>query len=377
MFRHSFRNLLLAAVACTVLGTMARADHPALKEVKTGDPGLKSIEAITFGPKGLLIIGDGRGKQIVAIDTKDTEGSPWTKNTIKNIVGEIAGRLGTDAKGIEINKIAVNSASNKAYIAVRKLEGKEDLIVTVDGKGQIRPFDLSNVTYSKVTLPTDAKVATITDVCWADGRILVASQATDTFGSKMFSIATPIDSKDPFVSFATETYHVAHRRWETKAPILTIIPFKENEQQYAVGAFTCTPIVKYPLNDIKEGAKVKGASVIELGNGNHPRDMFVYEKGGKKYILMNTFRFFHKRKPVGPSPYWTVKVDYDLLNESEKVNENALVRVNKNYENVTDRAEVVPTYHGVMHMDILGNGRAVAIATDESGAIDLKVLPLP
>ena len=39
----------------------------------TGDPGIESISAITFGPQGILFLGDSQGAAIIAIDTKDTK----------------------------------------------------------------------------------------------------------------------------------------------------------------------------------------------------------------------------------------------------------------------------------------------------------------
>jgi hypothetical protein len=354
-----------------------QADHPQLKTSDKGDPQLQSVEALTFGPQGLLLIGDGKGKQLVAIDTGDVKGTPWSGGEIKNIREELAGRLGTTGDGIEIRKLAVNPASQTAYIAVRKLSGKQDLILTVDGAGKIRPLDLQAVTYARIKLPTDAKVTNITDLTWAGDRVLVAAQASDTFGSKIFSVAAPLANADPFQTFSTETYHVAHNRWETKAPIRTVIPYEEDGQKYVVGAFTCTPIVKYPVSNLEKDAKVKGTSVIELGNGNTPQDMIVYVKDGKKYILMNTYRMFHKRQPIGPSPYWTAKVDYNLLREDEKINEKALRRVNGNLESLTDRAVVVPEYHGVTHLDQLDARRALVIRTNDKGGFDLQALPLP
>jgi hypothetical protein len=206
----------------------------------------------------------------------------------------------------------------------------------------------------------------------------VAAQANETFASKLFSIR--LDSDEP-VAFSTETYHVAHGKWETKAPIRTLLPYVEGGKKYIVGAFTCTPIVKYSLDDLKPQGQVKGESVIELGYGNHPRDMFTYEKDGKNYILMCTFRGFgQKTDPVRPSPYWTVKIDQTILAETKNINQKALTRTagkGKSSESTTDRAVPVPAYDGVMHMDRLNATQAVVIRTDAKDAIDLAVLPLP
>ena len=128
---------------------------------------------------------------------------------------------------------------------------------------------------------------------------------------------------------------------------------------YLAGSFACTPVVKYPLDEIKEDNKVKGVSMIEMGNGNRPLNMFSYEKEGKGYVLMNTFRFHHKAKPFGPSPYWTVRFERDLLAGQDRVNEKAVRRLDGKFQPVTDRITLVPAFHGVVHMDLLGKDPAL------------------
>jgi hypothetical protein len=369
------RVILWAALACLLFVGTAAAD------VATGNPKVLSIESITFGPDGLLIIGDGRGAQVVAIQTGDQKPIPWGKLEVADIKEQLGGRLGTTGKGIEILKLAVNPASHRAYVAVRKLDGKQDVILTVDGQGKIQEFALDSVKYTRYKLPSDEKapIFKITDVTFADGRILLAVQAKETFASKIFSIDTRQDDATP-LWISTETFHVAHGRWETNAPIRTVIPYTENGKKFLVGAFTCTPIVKYSLEDLQAGARVKGQSVIELGNGNTPQDMFVYENNGKSYILMNNYRMpqMQKNNPVGPSPYWTAKVDHSILGETENINEKALRRVTKKAsESKTDRALVVPEFHGVVMMDRLDAERALVIRTDDKGGFTLAVLALP
>ena len=105
------------------------------------------------------------------------------------------------------------------------------------------------------------------------------------------------------------------------------MPYEENGKTSVVGSFTCTPIVKYPLDDnVISRIKVKGVTVVELGQGNTPRSMFGYEKDGKKFILINAGRN-NKMPAFGPSAYWVAKVDADMLSETVNVNEKALWRV--------------------------------------------------
>src|ERR1700681_3039417 len=93
---------LSVAVAMLGFALAARADSTLLKGAATGNPEIKSIEAICFGPQGLLLIGDGQGNQVVAVDTGDTTAQTWSQTEVKNIKDELAGRVGTTAKGIAI-----------------------------------------------------------------------------------------------------------------------------------------------------------------------------------------------------------------------------------------------------------------------------------
>jgi NADPH-dependent glutamate synthase beta subunit-like oxidoreductase len=47
---------------------------------------------------------------------------------------------------------------------------------------------------------------------------------------------------------------------------------------YLVAAYTCTPLVIIPLEDLKDGAHIRGKTVAELGYGNTPADMIAYTK---------------------------------------------------------------------------------------------------
>ncbi len=159
-----------------------------------------------------------------------------------------------------------------------------------------------------------------------------------------------------------------------------MMPYEENGKKYLVGAFLCTPIVKYSLEEMQPDAKVKGVSVIELGQGNTPQYMFAYEKDGRKFILMNTQRMgqMQKSNPVGPSEFWTAKVDFNILQETQMINEKAVWRTNGKVasKSVTDRAQVVQTFHGVSHMGQLDNERALVIRQNAEG-VKLEIVPLP
>jgi hypothetical protein len=373
------RSCWLAAALVFVAGTAPAADSPLFKTTASGTPKIVSIDAIRFAPHGVLLIGDGRGAQVIAVQTGDTIAGPVQKEAIDKIDEKLAGKLGTTAKGIKITDLAVNPASGKAYVAVLKQEGKVPVVLTVDGDGKIGEFSLEKVTYARIALPGGEKspITKITDLAFAGDRILVAGQASEEFACKMLTIPVPLEHDAKGTIYSTETFHVSHNAWETRAPMSSILPFEDGGKRYLIGSFACTPVVKYPLDELQPNAKVKGISVIELGSGNRPLRMFTYEKDGKNYVLMNTFRFHHKQKPFGPSPYWTVRFERDLLAENDKVNQKAVRRIDGKYEPVTDRIKQIEDFNGVELMDKLGKDKALTLREDGKGGYRLAPVALP
>lgn len=369
---------IVTSLSLLALSVTARADVKPIDKAAHGKPAVKSIEVLSFGPEGVLLIGDGAGSQIVAVHTGDTKPAAPLQGKLAGIQAKLAAKVGAKAEGIEILDMAVNPASGKAYFAVRKQDDKSHLILTVTGAGEIGELALDSVDYVRVPLAaSDATpIGKVTDVAWADDRLIAAASAKEEFASKIFTVSAPLKNDVPGKLTSAETYHVAHGKWETKAPMSVLMPIKEKGKDYVVGAFACTPIVKYPVDAITDGAKVKGISVIELGSGNRPIDMIAYEKGGKEFVLTNTYRFHHARVPFGPSPYWTVKFDRALLDEDDAVNEKAIRRLKGATEPATDKIQMVESLHGVTQMDNLGSDRVLVLRTTEAG-LDLEAVPLP
>lgn len=348
------------------------------KNTVTGTPKIGAIDIIRFSPDGVLLIGDGKGSQIVAIDTGDTKPTKWGATTVAKIDEKLAGKLGANAKGIDIVHMAVNPKSMTAYFAIRKQDDKKMLILTMDGEGKVAEFALENVKHAAIPLPKGEKspVSKVTDLACTGDRILVGAVASEEFGCKLYTIPLPLDAQAQAVGFSTETYHVSHGKWETRAPMTCLMPYEENGKKYVLGAFACTPVVKYPIDDVMPNAKVKGQSVIELGSGNQPRIMFTYEKDGKSYVLMNTFRFHHKQRPFGWSPYWTVRMELGLMGEKEAINEKATLRL-AGGKPATERIKFIDEYLGVIHLDRLDKERALVVKEEEKGGLTLAVLNLP
>jgi len=104
-------------------------------------------------------------------------------------------------------------------------------------------------------------------------------------------VAYPFTKADAGTSL--EIYHDNHQRLETRAPMYAFMPYTLDNQLYIIGAYTCTPLVKFPVSQLtpNSGSKFRGTTIGELGAGNRPIDMILYKKAGKDFILMaNTSR---------------------------------------------------------------------------------------
>lgn len=365
------------SLACLLLLGPAPLGLATFVQAEQGNPNIKTIEAIAFGPKGLLLIGG--GAQVVSVETGDVTPSKWSKTEIADIDQILAGKLGLTAKDIEVRKLAVNPASQKAYVALQSLKTKASVILTIDGAGNVAEFPLDDVKYTSYTLATPKlSIDKVTDIAWAGGRIVAATQASDKFASRVFTINPSAKDGAP-TQISTKTYHVGHGQWETRAPLRVLMPYEENGKTSVVGSFTCTPVVRYNIDDAKDDDQVTGNSVLELGTGNTPRGMFAYERDGKRFILVSVGR--NNKKPAFgfPSAYWVARVDAELLKETTNINEKAPWRdgtAKGGAQQVGDRVLVAKEYFGTQQMDRLDATRALAIVEDKGG-LSLRALPLP
>jgi hypothetical protein len=287
------RSCSLWAALLGVALSAASLEAAALTDsLQKGTPALKSIGAIAFGPEGILFAGDTAGSAIFAIDTEDRPSAPLTGTIkIEGIDEKIAAMAGTSPKQIQIKSIAVNPLSGSAYLSVMRGQGAEAaaLVFRVDRTGKLEEFRLRDVKFAMAPLgkaPTNPKQRgdAITHIEYVKGRVLVAGLSNEEFASRFRAIPFPFSAGD--ASAGVEIWHAAHNRFETASPVRTFVPYDIAGETYILAAYTCTPLVKIPVSELKPGAKVKGTTVAELGNQNRPLDMVAYEKDGKNYFLM-------------------------------------------------------------------------------------------
>lgn len=262
----------------------------------TGDPGIASVDKLAFGPEGILFVGDTESATIFAIETKDLESkTTGGEISIEDFDTKIAASLGTTSDKVEISDMAVNPVSKSVYFSVKVMDGTPVLLKLKDGS--LENVSLKDVSYSKISL-ADAvaknavdhrerplRVWTISDMQFHNGKILVSGLSNKEFGSTFRSIPFPFTDKQDYATL--EIWHAAHGEYETHAPIKTFDVIQLDSKDYIMASYTCTPLVLFPLDELKDGAHTKGRTVAEMGAGNSPVDMISYEKEGEKYFLMS------------------------------------------------------------------------------------------
>lgn len=346
------------------------ADVPAGLD-KVGKPDLKSAQALAFGPKGVLFVGDPLGAQIVAVAVTAPPGAapigPGFK--LEGVDTKIAALLGTKADDITLHDVVVEPGTNLAYISVSRGRGPEaqPALVRVDGRGNISLVPLDNVPYAKVTIsnapPADAKdkrgqslrAGVITDLAYMDGKLFIAGLSNEEFASKLRSIDFPFKGTDTATS--VEIFHTNHNAVETRSPVRTFVPFNVGGEPQILAAYTCTPLVTFPVSALKPGTKVRGKTVAELGNRNTPLDMIVYEKDGKQFLLLaNTAR-------------GVMKISADNLDKAPALTERVSGTAGLPYETIEQ-------LQGVEQLDKLGDSHALLLVRSGSG-LTLEAVPLP
>jgi hypothetical protein len=362
-------GLACGLVAALTLGLQAAEKTAGLN--KSGKAELKSAGPLAFGPTGVLFVGDPQGAAIYAIGVEAAPKSQTPgKVNLEGIDGKIAALLGTKAADILINDLAVQPHSGNIFLSVSRGRGPsaEPAIVKVNADGKVSALPLDKINYAKVAIANapsaDAKdkrgqsqrQESITDLAWVDGRLFIAGLSNEEFASKLRSLPFPFESADTGAS--VEIYHGAHGQFETRAPVRTFVPFNVGGEPHLLAAYTCTPLVSFPVSDLKAGAKLRGTTIAELGNHNRPLDIISYEKDGKNYLLLAN------------SARGVMKISTDSIEKQEGITKHIDGTAGLGYETLAK-------LEGVEHLDRLGDGQAVLLVRAKSGGLNLESIALP
>jgi len=348
----------LAAVAFTA--SAAPGDAPALQ----------SAGALAFAPGGVLLVGDSAGGQIVAVETGDTAKAGAGKVEIADLLAKIAALLGTTCYQVAVNDVAVNPASGSVYLSVSRGLGPDarPVILKADRAGALTEVKLDALKRSAVALSDapapDAKNArgqllraeAITDLGFVNGQVLVAGLSNEEFASSMRTFAYPFKASAKGASI--EMYHGAHGQYETAAPVRTFMTYDVAGKPNVLAAYTCTPLVRIPVDQFKPGAKIKATTIAELGNRNRPLDMIAYKKGGKDFILMAN------------SARGVMKLDAGELDKYAHIETRIPDKAGVPYETIGELT-------GVTQLDKVDDTSAVIVVADADKKTSLKTIALP
>jgi hypothetical protein len=342
-------------------GALAAAEGYGLKK---GAPDLKSAGALAFGPDGILFVGDAKGAAIFALDTGDHPKSPATGPLkVEKIDVQVASLLGTTPKDILINGVAVNPASGTAYLSISRGKGPDAMpaIIRVGREGKATLLALDDIPFAKASLPNPTdnprqRQEAITHLAYVKGQLYVAGLSNEEFSSTFRSIPFPFRETDRGAN--VEIYHGSHGRFETNSPVRTFVAYEIGGKSHLLAAYTCTPLVKIPVEELKPGARVKGITIAELGNRNRPLDMIVYQKDGKDYILMAN------------SSRGMMKINMEGIDQAAGITNRVGTTAGLKYDTITE-------LKGVQHLDKLDKDNALVLIRAEDGALNLDTVALP
>lgn len=342
--------------------------------LKKGTPDLQSVGSIAFGPEGILFVADQKSATIFAIATGDTKSASGSKAyKISDIDSKVAAALGASSDQVQIHDMAVNPISRNAWLSVSRGRGADaqPLVMKVSSAGKLSVLGLKNVSFAQVGLPNapedkvvgegrrakNKRMEAITDMAYVNEQLVVAGLSNEEFASNLRSIPFPFRNSSEGASI--EIYHGAHGKFETHSPVRTFVPFDfGGGDVQVVAAYTCTPLVTFPLSALKPKAHVMGKTIAELGNRNRPLDMVVYSKNGSDYLLMaNSSRGVMKVETI----------EFDSL---PSIGEKVAGTQGAAYDTVAN-------WEGVEQLDLLDDRNALILQKSESGVRSLLSLALP
>jgi hypothetical protein len=379
-----YRTMIRAAgaVGLTSVVVLFALAHGAVTAtaLAPGRADLKSAGALAFGPDGVLFVGDSIGGSVVALDTNDHVARRSATIDVQGVDQKIAALVGVTPDQIMINDVAVNPVSKNVYISASRGRGPDamPLVVRVEPSGTVTPLSLDSIPHASVNL-TDApasdpaarqnpRTTTITDMAFVNGNLLVAGMSNEEWSSALRSIPYPFNTAAKGTQL--QIWHASHGRYETQAPVRTFVPYTMAGQQYVLAAYTCTPLVKIPLADLKPGAQVKGVTIADLGAGNQPLDMVPYRKGGHDYIL------------IANTSFGVVKLHADSLGTDKPIDSPTVVNVaGAPYDKIT-------TLTNVQHLAQIDDTSALVVTATRGagpasapgsagGTVNLQTIALP
>src|SRR5262252_2356680 len=270
------RLLLVIAITCCLSAA-----------VNASAPEIKSISRLAVGPGNVLFVADWKAGRVHAITLPDAPQRPT--GTAFNILDleTLLSKQDGGAK-ITVEDMVARPGTAEVYVAISYGAAKAPALFAVTNDHKARRVDLKAAKSTSTELrdaPTSTykfwndapeRSFTVTSMKWRNGEIFIAGLSNQVFASTLRRVKYPFDGQQSTTS--VEIYHTGHNLIETRAPIRAMSFATWGGKPYLVAAYNCTPIVTIPLEDLKDGAHIRGKTIAELGYGNTPADMIAYTK---------------------------------------------------------------------------------------------------
>lgn len=310
---HARRDVLRYAAASAVglaLPDGARAASDGASAGGSGSGPLRSAGVLEFGPDNILFVADITGAAIHAFALRSTDVTSQRdvelgnfrnfegRDLVRGLDQNLAALLGTTYDKIVINDMAVHQPSEQIFVSVERGRSTDALpaIVKVN-HGRLEILELDRIPHSKVGIPNEPdpkamlefdtqRSFAITDVEYYNGEIFVTGISNQRFASTLHRISYPFDSK--MATCTVEIWHPVHGEFETRAPIIRQLVKEVQGEPYLFAVYGCTPLVRFPLAALNDGAHVRGDVIGELGYGSNPLDMLTFTDpfDHKEYLLV-------------------------------------------------------------------------------------------
>jgi hypothetical protein len=272
------RLLLVGIVLCLAAASNASAAD------------IKSISRLAAGPDNVLFVADWKTARVHAITLPGAAQKP--PGAAFNILG-LDDLLSSQVGGakVTVEDMVVRPGTAEVYIALSYGAAKTPALFVVTGDHGARRLDLEAAKATSIALrdaptrdykfwrETPERSFTVTDMKWRDGELFVAGLSNQDFASTLRRIKYPFNSQQSVMS--VEIFHTGHNLVETRAPIRAMSFATLGGKPYLVAAYTCTPIVIIPLDELKDGTHIRGKTIAELGYGNTPAGLIAYTKTGQ------------------------------------------------------------------------------------------------
>jgi hypothetical protein len=211
---------------------------------------------------------------------------------------KLAALLGTTIDKIVINDMAVHRPTQQIFLSVERGRGTDAIPAVVKvNHGLLEILDLDSIPHSQMSIPNEPdsrarlefdpqQMYAITDIEYYKSEVFVSGITNQRFASTLHRIPYPFNSK--MATCTVEIWHPVHGEFETRAPIIRHVIRELNGAPYLFAVYGCTPLVRFPVSALKDGAHVRGDVIGELGYGANPLDMLTFTSpaDSKDYLLV-------------------------------------------------------------------------------------------